>query len=283
MDETGSTSQVAFIVALLATVGIMAQNGQFALAFGWALIHGAGVSSVLAFLPAAIGLAILWAGYIFLKRKSIRRMALVFTTYALGVLLGTELLLPGTPLKAWIGARSLEAVEVRNVRDEVLLSARGNPIGIRVTFEAVVPRTRGYGISASVMTPANRDLPWPVHLDHSPRHIVEPSPSPVRDDVYDVFEKGVVYTFTQDMMPAFLLYDERERAPCLRNVTTKYVSEADFLLALSKSRDMKYHTEIQAENASDRVVAREYVTTRGYDIEAMYRTIAIEGDRRCGS
>ena len=61
--------------------------------------------------------------------------------------------------------------------------------------------------------------------------------------------------------------------------------QKDFLTALSKSRDLKYRTQIRvsSEQASKPVAAAEYVTSRAYDIESIYRTIQAEGNRRCGS
>ena len=207
----------------------------------------------------------------------------MFTSYALGLVLMNEVLLPSTPLKAWWAQRALEGVEARSVRDELLLSARGNPIGIRITFQAVVPRTGNYSISASSLSRVADELLWPLDFGNSTRSVVDPAPSP-GEDIYDAFQKGVVYTFTTDLMPAFLSFHEQEKEPCLVNVTTKYISEADFLAALSKSRKMKYRGAIYATNAYSTVstVVHEYVTSGDYDVEAMYRTIAIEGNRRCG-
>ena len=60
------------LVALLATVGICAQNAGVALGIGWGMIHGAGLGTVIAFVPLALGLAMLWAGYLFLSGRPIR-------------------------------------------------------------------------------------------------------------------------------------------------------------------------------------------------------------------
>lgn len=283
-DQPDRTTGIPLLIASLATVVICAQSYLFLLGFVWALIHGAGPSSFLAFLPAATGLAMLWAGYVFLKRRNIRRMTLVFTSYALGILLVNEVLLPSTPLKALWAQRALEAVEVRSLRDELLLSARGNPIGIRITYDAVVPRTGEYSISASALSRLADEQLWPLNFGNSIRSVTDPPPSR-GEDIYDVFQKGTVYTVTTDLTPAFLSFHEREKEPCLVNVTTKYISEAAFLAALTKSRNMKYRGEIHATNAysSGSTVVHEYVTSGNYDVEAMYRTIAIEGNRRCAN
>jgi len=271
-------------IGLFASLVICFQSYLFVLGLVWALIHGAGASSFLAFLPMAVSLSVLWAGYVFLKRRNIRRMTLLFTSYALGIVLMNEVLLPSTPLQALWAHRTAEAVEVRSVRDEVLLSARGNPIGIRITFDAVVPRTREYSISASALSRVADDVLWPLNFGHSTQSVTDPPPSR-GEGPYDVFQKGVVYTFTTDLMPDFLSFREREKQPCLVNVTTKYISEADFFAALSKSRSMKYRGGIHVSNphSMQSAVVHEYVTSRDYDVEAMYRTIALEGNRRCGN
>ena len=232
-DHFGKSTGITLLIAWLATLVICVQSYVFLLGFVWALIHGAGASSFLAFLPAATGLAMLWAGYVFLKRRNIRRMTLVFTSYALGIVLTNEVLLPATPLKALLAQRAAEAVEVRSVRDELLLSARGNPIGIRITFDAVVPRTGEYFISASALSRVADEMLWPLNFGHSNPSVVDPPPSP-GESPYDVFQKGTVYTFTADLMPDFLSFREREKEPCLVNVTTKYISEAAFLRTLEE-------------------------------------------------
>ena len=272
----------ALLIALLATLALCAQNIAFVGGFVWGAIHGAGAASLLAFLPAALGLSILWAGFFVLRRHGVERMTLVFGLYALGVFVLNEALLPGTPLKAWRGQRAMESVAVRHVRDDLLPSARGNPIGVRITFQAVVPRTGRYSISASTLASATGESPWPLHFGHSLQHRVDPKPP--TDGAYDVLERGVVYTFSQDMLPNFLWYDERAKQPCLVDVVTKYISQADVLAALAKSRQVVLRTEIHVdgENGAQRVLAADYVTTRSYDLNAMYETIAAEGGKRCG-
>jgi hypothetical protein len=194
-----------------------------------------------------------------------------------------EVLLPATPLDSFRRQRAMAGVEVRNVRDELFLSARGNPIGIRITFDVVVPQTGDYGISASTLGPVAEGIPWALSFGHSMRHIIEPPPSRISDFGYDRFQKGVVYTVSQEMMPEFLNYDDTTKQPCLVNVTTTYVSEADVVSALERSTDMKYRTEIQIGGGygTRTIVAKEYVTSHGYDVKAMHQTGVIEGNQRC--
>jgi hypothetical protein len=269
-------------VALVATVGISVQNTGAALGAGWGMIHGAGLGVVVALVPLALGLALLWAGYLFLSRRRIRGATAIFTTYALGLLLLNEMLLPMTPLRAWKGQRNVNAIDVHDIRDEVFLSARGNPIGIRLTFEVRFPEAVVANVSASVFGPIAGLAPRPLQLARGHQRSIEPSPA--SEGGYHVFRKDTVYRFTQTTLPNFLSYDERTQQPCLMAVETT-VSEAQFLDMLSSTAPQKYQTDILAGSDFDPTnqLLQMYVTSRDYDVKSMYETIVREGNRRCGS
>jgi len=273
-----------FFIALVASALICLQNIPVLVGFGWALIHGAGVMALLAFVPAAIALAVFWAGYHVMKRTvSSRYLIPAFVVFAIGVVALNETVLPSTPLKDWRRQRALEGVRVLRVRDEPLLSSRGNPIGVRISFDALVPRTGGYLISAATLASASGETIWPLHFGHMIGLRVEPSPTKQSGSPYDLFQKDIVYTFTQDMLPSFIRYDEKTRTPCLAEVRTKYITEADFLSALGANRDINLRVEVvvDGEYNAVHVVAAEGITSRRYDLQAMYDTIAKEGSGRC--
>ena len=270
------------LIALAASLLLCAQNAGAATAFGWALIHGAGVSALIAFVPVAVGLVILWSGYAVIRRCTPPYSTALFTALALALLALNEALLPATPLTVWRGQRALEGVRVLSVRDEPLLSARGNPIGVRITFEAVVPRTAGYLLSAGLANAA-RETIWPLNFGFLGDQTVHPLPADDPDSFYDVFEKDVVYRFSQEMLPSFIRYDVRTRTACLAEVRTKYISEADFLAALAANRDaqLNAYITVNGEYNAVNVYAGEYSISRGYDMQAIYETVAREGGGRC--
>jgi hypothetical protein len=273
---------MTLLIALVASLIVCVQNYMSVLGFGWALIHGAGLTSVLAFVPAVIALGTLWAGYAFISRANVPPRTAVFTLYAVVILSLNEFLLPATPLAMLWNQRAAGRVEIRSVRDELLLSDRGNPIGIRLIFDAVVPRTGHYSISPSVLSRVSDETLWPLNFGHSRPSVISPA-RPGSEEVYDGLAEGVVYTFTTDMMPDFLNYDDREKQPCLVNVTTKYISEDAFVAALAKSRNVKYRGEVHVSTptAGRSAVVHHFETARGYDVEAMFRTIEVEGGRKC--
>jgi hypothetical protein len=267
------------LIALIATVAICVQNSSFALAVGWGVLHGAGLRAFTAALPVTLGLAALWAGYVLLSRGRIRQVPVLFTLYALGILLVNELLLPTTPLKAWRAQRAVETVEVGNIRDDLALSARGNPIGIRFTFDVVFPRAGAYAVAASALQPVGDSSPYALQFAHAIRSSVEP------DTAGEEFQEGIVYVFSKVFLPNFLSYDDRTGDPCFDTTTTADLSEEELRALLSKSTGTRFRNVIQvsSEHAVRTVAAAEYVTSRAYDVQAMYKTIAAEGNMRCGS
>ena len=267
------------LIAVVATVAICYQHAGSALAFGWALVHGAGPGAVLAFLPLAAGLALLWAGYVFIRRRSWQRKPVVFAAHAAAIVLLSELLLPGTAREASAIQETLRGVRVSNIRDEIVLSAAGNPIGVRLTFEAVVPETGSYAVSASALQPEGGYRQYVFQWGRVIRDSIEPAP--VGGDL----RQGVVYTFSKVYLPNFLSYDERTAQPCFDTSVMYGVREEPFLSTASRATAIRLRTAIHVgrEEATQSVIAAEYVTGRTYDLGAFHRTVVTEGNRRCGS
>jgi hypothetical protein len=272
----------SLLIALVATVIVCAQNVLSLMGFTWALIHGAGVESALAFAPAAVGLILIWGGYFFITRTASSRATPLFAALAIGVVVLNEMVLPVTPLRMWRNNLALKGVRVLEVRDEPLLSAQGNPIGVRFSFDAVVPRTGAYSIygGAYNMSP---DTMWPLGFGYLGDRRVEPAPAAKTERALDIFQKDIVYTISQNMVPVFLRYDEKTKKPCLAEVRTKYISEADFLTALASNRDvpLKVAVSVNGEYNQVTVWVAERVTSHRYDMQAIYDTIAKEGGGRC--
>jgi hypothetical protein len=271
------------LIALTASAMVCAQNLPFITGLTWALIHGGDILNVLVLVPAAIAITFMWAGLYFIKKKIGKRATPVFALFAAGVVACNEWLLPATPLKTWSAHRALEGVRVFDVRDEPLLSAHGNPIGVRISFQATVPRTGAYIISAATLTSESGDMIEPLQFAHVIRRGAEPPATAQRDSPYEVFQANVAYTFSEDMLPWFIGYDEKTKTPCLAQVSTKYISEVDVLSALAANRQIRLRTEIlvEAEHNAGRVSAAQGITSRHYDMQAIYDTIATEGWGRC--
>ena len=94
------------VIGGIATVAICSQNELAPLAVGWGLLHGAGPAALLALVPLAGSLAMLWGGAVFLNRRAARGRPILFGLLAAAILFLNEALLPTTPLKAWRAQRA---------------------------------------------------------------------------------------------------------------------------------------------------------------------------------
>jgi hypothetical protein len=196
-------SRSAPLVALLATAVICVQNAGSGLAFGWALIHGAGRAAVVAFWPVGIGLALLWGAFRYLNRSNHRHASVIFTAVAVAIPVLYEVLLPATPFATWRSERGMRAAAVRNIHDELLLSAKGNPIGVRVTYEVVFPSHVVTNVNLSLAHVERELAPYTQSTEFGrPAQTIDPEPS--SEDLYKVFEKKTVYRFTVTSLPGFL-------------------------------------------------------------------------------
>jgi hypothetical protein len=274
----------ALAVAVFATAVMLQQNAGSGLAFGWALIHGAGPAAVIAFWPLGIGLGTLWGAFRYLNRSNHRHASALFTGVAVAILLLYEVVLPATPLNTWRNQRAMEAADVRNIRDEVLLSAKGNPIGIRVTYEVIFPRTVVANVHLGLSPVRGAVAPYMQSTEFG-RHSETIDPEPSSKDIYSVFEGKRLYRFTVTRVPGFLEYDEKTQQPCLRLPSYSEISEAEIVSAIKKRGSDKYQLGISLTNDVLPAAVHHdiHVMSREYDLEAMYQTIVTEGHQRCGS
>jgi hypothetical protein len=140
-------------VAWLATLVMCVQSVGAARASWRALRYGLGTLAAFGlFVPLAGGLGTLWAVFWLLHRKAHRHASAWLTTVGVVSVLVYEVFVPTTQLNAWRTRQALRAADVRNVRDAVLRSAKGNPVGVRVVWQIVFPRTVVVNVG-SALTP----------------------------------------------------------------------------------------------------------------------------------
>jgi hypothetical protein len=210
-----------------------------------------------------------------------RHTAALVTGLAVCIVVPSQVLLPASPFRTRGSRRALNEADVRNVRDEVLLSAKGNPIGIRVTYEVTFPEPVvalvGLGLSEVEPVPYVQSMQLSGQSD-----TINPDP-PSEDLIYKRFEGNRLYRFTATRTPAFLGYDQKTQQPCLRVLAHPEFSEAAIVAALENQRGGKYRLWISMSDEHTRNVAHgESVTSRDIDFNAMYRSIVTEGHQRCG-
>jgi hypothetical protein len=251
------------------------------MAFWWAVIHGVGPAAVIAFVPLGIVLGLLWGGFRYFNRRNQRHAPFMFVGLAAALLLLNEAPWPGTQASRSRYQRAMDAIEVRSIRDEPLLSAKGNPIGVSVTYETFSPQRvvafvyvglNLYESNAGPLLDSGRFWGWP--------NTIEPESS---KGIYKVLEAGRVYRLTAGLMPGFLFYDDKTRQPCFRMWPSSRYSEADVVAAINEKGRRKYDMTISMTSDVDTTIGSHprYVTSHEYDLAVMYQTIVKEGHQRC--
>jgi hypothetical protein len=98
-----------------------------------------------------------------------------------------------------------------------------------------------------------------------------------------VLEGGRVYRLTAQRMPGFLVYDEKTQQPCFRVPPDARYSEADVVAAINARGRRKHQITISLTSEADTSIGRyaSYMTSREYDLAAMYQTFVKEGHQRC--
>ena len=273
--------RLAFAVAVVATVVLCVRAESSAKGFLWMVIHGVGPAALIAFVPLGILLALLWGGFRYVNRSSHRQALFIFTGFAAGLVLVNEAPWPGTQANRARHQRAMDAIEVQSIHDEELLSAKGNPIGIRVTYELRSPQR----VVASVYLGLNwyrSDVgPMLEAAEFSgPPDTIDPESS---RGIYKVLQSGGVYKLTARLTPGFLVYDEKTQQPCFRVPPSGRYSEADVAAAISERRPRKYDMNVSLTSEGDNAVGyhARYMTSREYDLAVMYQTILREGHKRC--
>ena len=89
-DERSPIRRLGPVIGVLASLVLCVQNVGAGTGAAWAAIHGAGLLALVAFLPLALALGLLWAGFLYLKGKPGRLAVLLFGGHALMVLLLTN-------------------------------------------------------------------------------------------------------------------------------------------------------------------------------------------------
>jgi hypothetical protein len=205
----------------------------------------------------------------------------LFTGFAVAMLVVYEMVLPATPLTSWRSERAMKAAVVQNIHDEALLSAKGNPIGIRVTYEVIFPHAVVANVYLGLTRVQGEVRPYMQSKEFGRERETTIDPEPSVKGLYKVFERKRIYKFTVASMPGFLHYDEKTQQPCLDLYSQ--ISEAEIVEAITKMGPDKYRMSISL--TSDDVPVSVYgggsVTAREYDLEAIYQTIVTEGHQQC--
>ena len=224
-----------------------------------------------------------------------RRPTGIRTLVILGVvmLVTMEILLPVSPFKTTIISglqkRAMEVVEIRNVRDEPFISPQGNPVGVRVSFEAVFPRGGVLAVSPTLRAVDERYHHYQASMGHLAGTSVVPEPEKGDDGNYR-FAAGGSYRFSADFYPIFLLIARsggrglEQGDICLREKATPTLSVDGLRELLREPVETEYSVEISVSGNTYFTAPRlaySGITARRYSLKTIYERAILEGIPPC--
>jgi len=274
------------VITLFATAALVFQMSYVFLAAGWAIVHGA--FSIRDLIVVASPFAVLWTGYGVLRTRRPAHSVVWLLALSVLLLVSTELVLPATPLKARSRQAAVDATIVREVTDEAVLSDRGRPIGIRLTYRVRFPASGVYSVGPSTAIPtrdATGTIPVALHLGYVREPRSQPEPERTGEPGERYFAGNVDYRFTVDLVPSFLRVEAPSGERCIFVQPNRNYSENDFLNVVTEGLRSRYRTEmlVDGDSVTRRVVALQYETAVEYDVGEFYDGLFEEGVSRCVS
>jgi len=244
------------------------------LSLGWVLavlgsVHGPALFPYFVMGYAVAAVAILWAAYIFVRSRGYRHQTLLFGACGVvlaGALVGASLLSWGA-LGEWEMARQERvagATQVFNLRDEPLLSATGNPIGVRLHYSMRFPNSDYFWHTPSLR--AEQDFGASIWADGG---FAEPTATPPLlpgKNTAPRYEAGKEYEFTADILPYFLVRSRDGAKLCLLEPPAHYRAGFERLMGQS----IRYKVSINGTKF-------EAVTQNTYRPKAFYESAVKEG------
>jgi len=196
--------------------------------------------------------------------------------------LAFEVLLPVSPFKttisSWRIKKAVDSVQISGVADEFFSSAQGNPVGIRISFDAAFPHGGFLSVSPTIRAIDDRLHQYITSMSHFANITIEPQPEkdPERGDF---FVGGQSYRFTTDFLPSFLYFSNHDKELCIYG---KSVDE--FKKIVVDPIKSKYSIEIHVDGNSyfvSRRVAYSDYTQKAYSLNTFYESALNQRAKPC--
>ncbi len=246
------------------------------LALGWFLallgsIHGPEGFPYGILVVVAIAEALLWTCYGFIRRRGYRHSGWLLVIA--GVLLSGALVAASQAtwgmMVDWEVARQerlATATQVFNLHDEPLLSAQGNPIGIRLRYSMRFPTGDYFWHTPSLR--AGKDVGAGLWADGRFTEPAVTPPMPAGKYGAPRHEAGKQYDFTADVLPYFLVQNKARTKLCIVEPPPEYRAGWERLIA--GGEELRYKITIQGTKF-------EAETERAYSPKSFYESALREG------
>jgi hypothetical protein len=239
-------------------------------------IHGPELTlpSSIGFLGIAIG--ILWWIYFFIKRKNFRRSSMIFSLASVGVglLLVGAIIASRNPLiqlEESRDAKHAASVEVLNMKDEILFSKTGNPIGVRLNYQMRFPDSDYFWQSVSISPKDQLGASIWASMQMVNRNIEPPMTSTDPSKYAVRYEQGKTYKFTVDMIPDFVIQNVDKTKQCIKKPSKDYV---DTFQKLIQNEDVRFDIIVSGTEFTG-------ITANTYSFKEFYDSAIKEGALEC--
>jgi hypothetical protein len=217
---------------------------------------------------------VLWSWYFFVRRRGWKRKTLLLVAGAVGLgisIIGASPVI-SSRLNEWEFARleqQAAATEVFDLRDELLRSPNGNPIGLRLMYSIRFPRDYfnhdAFWQSASLQP--QRDLAVGTWAEG--RRTDQKIEPPMRSAAGGLqYEEGKVYHFTTEFLSNFLIWNAEKTRLCTLKPPPEYAVAFEELV--TSGTPLRYRITMSGTKYQG-------LTENDYDLKTFYESAAKEG------
>ncbi len=188
-------------------------------------IHGPDRLAEFTFAYAVLAVALLWTSYWFIRHRGYRYRPLLIAATAIvlgAALIGASQATVGflVDLESAHQRRLAAATQVFNMQDEPLLSAQGDPIGVRLRYSMRFPTSDYFWHTPSLR--AGKDFGAGLWADGRFTEPTVTPPMPAGKYGAPRYEQGKQYDFAADVLPYFLVQNKAKTKLCIVEPPPEY-------------------------------------------------------------
>lgn len=264
-------------VAIFFTILLLVQSSYI---LPFSLKEGFSTVTLIALGISVAPIILLWAIFFMLRR--VRHNLLLLLLSGIVLSLAFEILLPVSPFKttisSWRIKKAVDSVQISGVADDFFSSVQGNPVGIRISFDAAFPHGGFLSVSPTVRAIDDRLHQYITSMSHFANITIEPQPEK-DSERGDFFVGGQSYKFTTDFLPSFLYFSNHDKELCIYG---KSVDE--FKKIVIDPIKSKYSVEIHVDGNSyfvSRRIAYSDYTQKAYSLNTFYESALNQRAKPC--
>jgi hypothetical protein len=264
-------------IAIVFTILLLVQSSYF---LPFSLKEGFSTMTLIAIGVSIAPIIMLWAIFFMLRR--VRHGLWIQLLSGIIICIVFEALLPVSPFKTTLNSmrikKAVDSVKISGVTDDFYYSLLGNPVGIRISFNAAFLHGGFLSVSPAIRAIDDRLHHYMTSMNHFANITIKPQPEkdPERGDF---FVGGQSYRFTADFLPSFLFTSRHGEELCLYD---KGVDE--FKKIVTDPIKTKYSVEIHVDGNSyfvNRRIACSGSTQKDYTLNTFYESALSQRVKPC--